>query len=103
MMYQLKIYDADNENIFDEVDGGIECIEEEQAQSLIERFGEYDDLMMLETEEPSWADLDADPSEMSAFAREIDIAPEMLSYIDDVTSAPDKYSTVPFSIFSYED
>lgn len=103
MLYQLKIYDADNENVFDEVDGGVEWIDEQQAWALVSRFGDFDGEEMFETEDPSWADLHVVPEEMSRFSREIGLEPVLLEYVDAVAESPSDYSTVPFAVFSYEE
>lgn len=101
MIIQLKIFDANDQNIWEEVDGGVECISEEAASAMCDYFNA--DGNIVEEGPGAFEDIHAVPAEMMRFATEHEFSPELITAIGDVVDNPIAYSTIPFALFAYED
>lgn len=100
MMFQLKIYDSENNNVWDEVDGGVEVVDNDVVEALCETCG-CESLLL--SSPPDWEDLDISAQELLDFAEgNGGFSEELITAIEDVRDKPFEYAAVPFTLASYE-
>lgn len=98
-MWQLKIYDAEEANIFEDVDGGVEYLDDETASALCE---EYHCEELINSNAPDWRELDDRCGNLFDYVMTHDgFSDELRSCVADVYDNPDAYSRYPFSLAYY--
>lgn len=102
MIYQLKVFDINENNVFEEINGGVECLPEDVVSVLCHEFLLED--ITCRTE-PDFMEIEAAAEELYGFAMEYldDFSSELRAVIADVIENPENYSCQPFTLQSYRD
>lgn len=95
-MWQLKIYDVEEANIFEYIDGGVEYLDDDVAHELCEAY-KCEDLANSETAD--WRELDERCGNLLDYAMTHDgFSDELRGCIAEVYDNPDSYSPYPFTL-----